>query len=367
MTRGRRLQTRLPYAALAAALLFAIGVALAVAAPAARAAAPAESAWRVVWIDGSRIYMATRDTLPIDPGQPVTFLQSRKTLASGEVEQMLDRTLAVVRLESGSLGRARKLDRIVVRLDPRTLAVRPVLRLGIAGYRMNALFACRSDTLLAPALGEVYRLQAGPGGALDLVHRAGAADARPWPDTMRVRRFDDAADQEIALARGEIDAAVFGPGVASAHLRGEPRWASVLYGARGALLARQHTLSSMPPGVQVSSRDLVALQTMGLDVLRGDLAWRVTAADPDAVGKAGWLVSPDCPAHDAMQRHLGAAGLGTFGIEYTADGTPPLGGRVLATVLCPIVSDAEWQPYLRALGPDVLARIFECAGGASRP
>jgi len=73
MTRGWRLTTQLLYGARAALFLLA-GLALTTA-PAPPARAASDSSWRVVWIDGPRIYMATRDTVPLDPGQPVTFVQ----------------------------------------------------------------------------------------------------------------------------------------------------------------------------------------------------------------------------------------------------------------------------------------------------
>jgi hypothetical protein len=364
MTRGRRLQTRLPYAALAAALLFAIGAALAVSAPAARAATPAKSEWRVVWIDGSRIYMATRDTVPLDPGQPVTFLQSRKTLASGEVEQMLDRALAVVRLESGSLEKTRHAERVVVRLDAQALEARPLLRLGLPGARANPLYDCRPDTTLAPPWRERYRLQPGPRGTLDLVRSDNWAGTR-WPDTVRVRRFDDVADEEIALARGEVDAAVFGPGEASAHLRADSRWRSALFAAHGMLVTTGTRIGPVDVPTRLSARDQDALHAVGTEVLRGDVEWLPPQADDAGViGMAFWEVRRSCPGHTAMQKYFDAARASaaepgpTLTLEYA--NRRHLSDRLLATVRCPVVSDPIWRPYLRSLGIDAFAHVFEC-------
>jgi len=56
---------------------------------------------------------------------------------------------------------------------------------------------------------------------------AGAASAAGvWPDTIHVHLFDEASDQEIALERGDIDAAVFWPAELSTRMRGDARWSA---------------------------------------------------------------------------------------------------------------------------------------------
>src|SRR5262249_42508998 len=62
------------------------------------------------------------------------------------------------------------------------------------------------------------------GRALRVTRLPDAPASTSWPDTLLVQPFDDPADEEIALERGEIDVGGFWPGELSSHLREHPRW-----------------------------------------------------------------------------------------------------------------------------------------------
>jgi hypothetical protein len=112
---------------------------------------------------------------------------------------------------------------------------------------------------------------------------------------------------------------------------------------------------------------------MGLEDFRGDLEWSLSTADSAFVRPASWTVSHDCPGHAAMQRSLDAAGgrrseAGPrYLISYAIDGQAPPNCHLLATARCPIVSSAEWHPYLSALWADLLVQPFECSRSPGRP
>src|SRR5262245_52124596 len=122
-------------AAAAAMLVFVAG--------AAHARATEPSAGRVVYLRGDRIYIATPDSTSLLPSQHVDLVEKRRVRAGAEVEERLDAAMIVARITSGSLDRARHLERLIVRAGsvpgPRALAR---LRVGLPNTRSNPLFAC---------------------------------------------------------------------------------------------------------------------------------------------------------------------------------------------------------------------------------
>jgi len=202
----------------------------------AAGAGPASLDARVVWVRHPSAYVASRDSLPLAPFMLLTFTSKGQPVASGEVERRVDAGMAVVRITSGSLAGVKHLDRLRVVVEPPKPPRR--LRVGFPSeQRPDPLSPCgrlRLEPPLAPGSYRVdnvegadrgYRITTEPGVDLGI----------PWPETLVVRIFDDAADQEIALERGEIDLAVFRPGELSAHMRDHPRWKDPLTGvsARG--------------------------------------------------------------------------------------------------------------------------------------
>jgi hypothetical protein len=185
-------------------------------------------------VDGSRVFIAARDSLALEPGDVVTFTLGKRKMASGTLERSYDRELAVVRLSSGSLERVRKRERLLVQAERPRLQPLSRLRVGVpATGRSNSLFHCRRVSFRSPLPDSAYRSESQRDGSLLLVRGPGVALQTPWPDTLLIRFFDDAADQEIALERGELDAAVWWPGELSRHMRAQSRWQSHFSGAKG--------------------------------------------------------------------------------------------------------------------------------------
>ena len=191
----------------------------------AHGAEPAPLDARVVWVRPPSAYVASRDSLALAPFMRLTFTSKGKPVASGEVERLVDAGMAVVRITSGSLPDAKRLDRLRVVVEPPNAP--RLLRVGFPSEkRPDPLSPCarlRFDPPLAPA---TFRLEVVEGveRGVRVTAEPGVAWDISWPETLVVRIFDDAADQEIALERGEIDLAVFRPAELSPHMRDHPRW-----------------------------------------------------------------------------------------------------------------------------------------------
>ena len=194
----------------------------------AASAEPAPLDARVVWVKHPSAYVASRDSLALAPFMRLAFTSKGRPVASGEVERLVDAGMAVVRITSGSLEGVKRLDRLRVVVEQPNPPRR--LRVGFPSeQRPDPLSPCgrlRLDPPLAPGS---YRMDIAEGG-YRVTAEPGVARGIPWPETLVVRMFDDAADQEIALERGEIDLAVFRPGELSAHMRDHPRWKDPLTG-----------------------------------------------------------------------------------------------------------------------------------------
>jgi hypothetical protein len=181
----------------------------------------------VLWVRGDHAYASLPDSTVAEAGDRVTFRDRKRNLATGDVTGVIRGEVAVIQITSGSLADIRKLER--VRLEFARAAMPPLsaLRIGLpSGGR-----ALPCDGLLpAPAAAPYYRVS--PLGPLmlrlvrtpaDSAHSESGAPTA-WPETLFVSLFDESADEEISLERGELDVAVFRPGEISAHLRGDPRW-----------------------------------------------------------------------------------------------------------------------------------------------
>jgi hypothetical protein len=213
----------------------------------------------------------------------------------------------------------------------------------------------------APGAREVRYVRP-PGAATD-------AQAVRWPDTLRVVRFAESTDEEIALERGELDVGVFWPGELSAAMRQGPLGAPLLLGARAheALVIAfepQDPAARAPGGSPLP----VALDQLNRERFRGDLE----ALVPDSGAMAGrapvrFVVDASIAPHAEIERALNAgasaAGPGrepTVRVSF-ADPAQARGATPVLRVRCPVVCAPALRPYVRALGADRFAELPACA------
>ena len=305
------------------------------------------------WHDG-RIYLAASDSTAT-PGTRLTFVVRGRTIATGEIQRVVDGDLVVARLESGSLAKEKKPERIRVLAEPPALQTPRLLRVGYpASGRGAALFTC-APAALRPPPGVRTAEGAGARG-WRWIRDDSAASAPPhWPDTLVVRLFDEAADQEIALERGEIDAAVFWPGELSTHLREHPlgRQASRA-GAGGIVWASG-----------VAAGDTVTLAALDRDLFRGDLLARPWAAPPSSQA-ARFEIDPAWPGRPALERFLArtAAGPRPARLGFAADALAPAGAVTVFEMRCVVVAAPAVQRAVAAIAP-ALVRPLDCVRGGT--
>ena len=321
-------------------------------------AAAQPSPWnaRVLWWHDGRIYLAAGDSTTI-PGTRLTFVVRGRTIATGQIQRVVDGELVVARLESGSLAREKKPERIRVLAEPPAFQTPRLLRVGYpAAGRGAALFTC-APTTLGPPPGVRTAPGAGARGWRWIRDDSTAAAPPHWPDTVIVRLFDESADQEIALERGEIDAAVFWPGEMSTHLREHA-------------LGRQ-ALRAAAEGVVwasgLAAGDSAALASLGRDLFRGDLLARPWTAPPSSQA-ARFEVDPAWPGRPALERFLARTGSGARPVRLSfgpAESLVPAGSVVVFEMRCVVVATPAVQRVVSALAPALL-RPLQCAGGGGR-
>lgn len=341
-------------------------------------AEPTELQARVVWAAAGRVYVASSSPLSIVEGDLLTFYDGKKVAAQGAVSSVLDGTLAVVRLKSGSLDANKKLDRLRLMAEHPKLRPLDVLRIGIPS-RSNLLFACATPSVRSPLPRAVFRGEAISVRSFVLSRDKSDGATAQWPDTILVRLFDEETDEEIALERGELDAGVFWPGELSSRMRDDPKWHDFSYGTRSrvvlAALVPQDT-----PQASIAAADSNALLAVNDSVFRGDLVpWDVAAGRPAATGafepdspKAShrFEVDRSVPGWQNLERALRS---GTSAAAASSDAPPirvVLMGSQTQTpepawfsfaARCPVVGSPGLRDYLKSLGPDALASIVDCA------
>jgi hypothetical protein len=187
----------------------------------------AEPQPHVLWVRGDHVYASLPDSTFAEAGDRVTLRDRKKTLATGEVAEVIRGEVALVRIHSGSLEGVRKLDQVRLRFERAPLPPLEALRIGVPSARRRS--DCDELVGVAPAAAPPYLVSLRNPMTWRLV-RDTADSARPapgaaaaWPDTLVVSLFDESGDEEIALERGELDVAIFQPGELSARMRGDPR------------------------------------------------------------------------------------------------------------------------------------------------
>jgi hypothetical protein len=258
---------------------------------------------RVVYADNGRVYVAADDSTALAVGDLLTLSSRGKTIAEARVTATVS-GLAVATLTSGSLVKEKKLERLSVARERIAARAPTSLRIGYpASGRDNLLLACGR---WAPG-----RLTA-TGYAVDSfgprswrLTREGGTGA--WPDTLLIRLFEESIDEEIAIERGELDAAVFWPGELSAHMREHSRFGTPLFAARGALTASIVGMQGSDASA-LAPVDSAALETMNQSLFRGDLIRlpesRRTSVSPPA---AQFEVPGELPGSSRLTSFLAGA------------------------------------------------------------
>jgi hypothetical protein len=342
---------------------------------------------RVIWTHADRVYIACSDStavvhMGVGPyAAKLTFTDKRDTLAIGYVTAIDQNELIVAVLTSGSLQKAKRLDRIKVlaqfptifrNVPPRTL-----IRVGYPGpERLHPLFECadiQPDTTL---LGDAYRLE-----------RPGPQDYRLIPtaalDTLLVRFFNEVADEEIALERGDIDVAVFWPGEASTHIREAMGWTSYSSGRRSGIFLTATSArpdSSVPSGAWFFRNESLALGMLNREVFRGDLyllhAPLYGSLSPRQPG-GRFEVMAGIPGRDRIQRYMdgitaasGDSAVGVVRLEVmrTPDHEPSpaeVERRWWFALRCPVISSRS--KGATTLNLDFLVNLFTCSSSGTKP
>ncbi|MCC6348454.1 MAG: hypothetical protein IT347_02550 [Candidatus Eisenbacteria bacterium] len=358
-----------------------------------RAGEAAPSAPRVVWVAQERVYLAAPDSGAIVPGMLVRILDRHRELAVGRIEQVLDGTLASVRLEHGRIEADERLARLEVRLEPAPLLPVATLRVGLpASVRRALVPPCASPGIEPATLPRDYRSEPLPGGGLRLVAADSLAPTTRWPDTLIVRTFGDRTDEEIALERGDLDMAVFWPGEPSARLRELTSGFELLRGqlARGRIVARTRPGTSAPPHARVAA-DLARLNEMvfgfDLELLpRGDdgsgprdtsishtAGEGGTAAPGYEVDRRlpGWaaleaFLNRGRPAAGAVRVSIGWEDLSPARTDALVAGDPGLRLERVLAIRCPVLCARARAADVQALGADAFANLLQCAPGTER-
>jgi hypothetical protein len=265
------------------------------------------------------------------------------------------------------------------------------LRVGLPSpQRGNLLFRCDTppNEHLPPLLGTAgYELD-----SLDLTGRRWLRLHLPpmdsaavlAPDTLIVRAFGDATDEEIALERGELDVAVFWPGELSARMRSDERFRDPELGLRERGVLAFVTTPDDTLGAPRADMDLLNREAFGGDLL----SWSELAPGSGDGPPARYTVDSAMPGARHLERILaripGAGATRTLKLTYVdeperqfrmpAPGAPsPAGGpirrsthRPLFAIRCPVVARPEARADVRAIGAPAFAGLAPCARG-NRP
>ena len=338
----------------------------------------------VVWTRDDRVYIASHDSSALAEGDRLTFLYRGEPVAAGEVARVLDGEIAAARLTSGSLARIAQLERVRVVAEPALPRTTPRLRIGYPSHRRaNLLFTCAGDSLAPPASAG-YRPAPATGDETRLVRDANAGTRTPWPDTLIVRLYDESADEEIALERGEIDVAVFWPGELSPHMRSSRMWQEPLFGvrSRGLIAATGEGRDSLGARDRMAT-DRARIADLNRRMFGGDLlsldttTAGVPGPEPDpARPGVRYDVDPSLPGRRAIEPFLnrgrpqpegGAPLVRVMFLAVSAADPPGPGIARWFAIRCPVVSAPELRQTVRSLGLDRLADMLACGAAGRRP
>ncbi|MEQ1832382.1 MAG: hypothetical protein ABL977_04940 [Candidatus Eisenbacteria bacterium] len=313
----------------------------------------------VVWRYPGGCYLASDDTTLFTPGLVVSIERDGQVLATGRIEPMHEPRLAAVRLESGSLDALADLSSLRVRGESARDVRMTRLRVGLpSATRHHPLIACDRAGLRTEFAHETYEAHGDR-----LLRRLNGPTLPVAPDTIDVTWFTDAADADIAIARGELDVAVFWPGELPARLRAPEHAANVLAGERahGVLAAEFAAADTLP----LPPSDLAWLAH---EAFAGDARVLDTATGTPVAAR--YRVDPALPAAAMLERVLArvnrASAKRTVTLRWLDDAAPAAAGvsRPLVPVLvpvCRVVSAPGARASVRAIGASAFADLPECA------
>ena len=255
------------------------------------ASSPASAATlstKLVWASRGFAYIVCADSNGIRVGDRVTFTDRGKQVAAARVVRVDAGGLATAELESGQLADSRRWKKLRLAVESTPLEAPPVMRLGVPSV-VNDFAYLHLGEEGAHVGGARYRLDLETEHQWRLVRRSAASEAAGWPDTIVAREFDESADEEIALERGELDAALFWPGQLSSRLRQDQRWWDGSVGTRDHGMVVVFSLASDRAGAPIfpTTEDLSALNR---ELFRGDLG--MWGANPPSAGTAPGASSP---------------------------------------------------------------------------
>jgi hypothetical protein len=342
-------------------------------------AAPMTQTPRVVWQSGDRAYVALRDSTSLTAGDRVRFQLGDQTVAAGTVAQVVRGEMAQVELTSGSLGGERELAKVGVVVERAPFVPPSVLRIGLpSSARGTPFFKCRHVGVQPQWPDHAYETYSPSSRVTRFIRNPATAAETHWPDTLLVRLYDEVADEEIAIERGELDVAVFWPGELSSHMRASPRWGNPLMGIRSpgkVALVWSDTSSVDPFSVQREKFSVFA--ALNRDLFHGDLLSLPAGVTMDSAGvtivRPRFQVDPILPGRAELQRYIDqhepAPWSGFVRIQYSTLFTSPSGifsgegvtGTYLYAIRCPIVCRPGLRAYLAALGADQLANLIDCS------
>lgn len=367
------------------AVISTVSLVLLVLGAAPSAAAPRAVEATVVWQRASRAYVAFPDSGALETGLTITFVDRDAPVAWGEVIEIVKGELAVVRLTWGSLGEIKRLDRVAVLAESRPPRAPTLLRVGAPSpRRANLVVDCARLTVTPP--NGAFTTWTAANGSHGFVRVTAEAGDR-WPDTLVVRLFDDATDEEIALARGDLDVAIFWPGEMSPHLRDRAGGRDALRGtrARGMIAGAWSGLAAGSPPPSLAGVEVLA--ALNDQLFGGDLAplYSARAAGSDTLAARDAAPAPrvvagaTLPGQRTLQRFLdrygarpgakpGSRPAVTLTLSYADAAVPgaPDDARVpLFAVRCSVVSNPAMRAYVTALGPDALVGLLACEPAAA--
>jgi len=335
------------------------------------AAAPRFSA-AVAFAHDSLVYVSATDSGTLAPGMRLGIERRGKRLANVTVIRLVEPRLAAAHVDSGLVTIERGYDELgVIELAQPPVSV-AMLKVGIPGRgRGGLLFNCASagvESRLGPGTYSVTSL------GRDSYRMVRADLVSIAPDTVLARLFSDAADEEIALERGDIDVAVFWPGELSARMRADARWRDRQLGLR----RRGFLACVLAPGDSMGSS--LPLLRMNDQLFAGDLlaAPAILQDPPGTASRTYWAVDPALPGFRIMERTLNGAGNAraalTARLWYRDNLTAGLGGPGhLVTdfvgeaggfdafaIRCAVVASPAAGNIVHAIGPDAFANLMVC-------